>query len=184
MSTKIKIQDAWNEISTKFYCAEYCVEQWFEDRKWFWKNLKSFHKSLTKFRPWDSQYTIDMFTRSLEILRNEINKGPEINLTRNKKVAKMDELIALLKIRIDDIDIEQIDPNLKGEERYKAIDDLYAEHFHKIFRLIEGTSNEEFDKRYKKIVEEYKEKHNGEEPNPFDAADEAQDGSGIMTWWG
>lgn len=182
MSTKIK--EVCNTVSSKFYAIRWSFEQWLEDRKWFWRNLFKFRKNIAKFRPWDYQYTIDMFTRSLEILRDNIEKGPEIDLTRNKKVAKMNELIELLKTDIDSIDIDSlIDDSLVGEARYKAIDDLYAKHFHDIFRLIEGEPADEFNERYKKIIAEYKEKHNGEEPNPFDAADEARDGSGIMTWW-
>lgn len=179
-----KIKDNLNKISSAFYRTQWSIEQWFEDRKYFLRNVKRFHKMLYKFRPWDYQYAIDMFVRSLEILRDSIAKGCEVEYSRNKKVKKMTELIDLLNTHIDDIDIDSlVDDKLTGTERMKAIDNLYHQHFQDIFRLIEGQPDDEFMAKYNKLKEDFEKDNPGKEPNPWDLADVAKDGSGILNWW-
>lgn len=179
-----KIKDTWNKVSSAFYRTQWSIEQWFEDRKYFFRNVKRFHKMLYKFRPWDYQYAIDMFIRSLEILRDNIAKGCEVEYSRNKKVKKMTELIDLLNMRIDGIDIDSlVDDKLTGTARMKAIDNLYHQHFQDIFRLIEGQPNDEFMTKYNKLKEDFEKENPGKEPNPWDLADVAKDGSGILNWW-
>lgn len=179
-----KIKDILNKVSSEIYRVFWRIDQWFEDRKYFFRNVKQFHKMLYKFRPWDYQYAIDMFIRSLEILRDSIAKGYEVEYSRNKKVKKMTELIDLLNTRIDDIVIDSlVDDKLTGTARMEAVDNICHQYFQDIFRLIEGQPNDELVAKYNKLKEDFEKDNPGKEPNPWDLADAANDGSGILQWW-
>ena len=79
----------------------------------FFKNIYRFRKELYNHQWWDYHYTLEMMYRSLVIMEKEISvKGIEEDVSRNKKVAKMQRAIQLLKNRLDDNYVEQAEEKL------------------------------------------------------------------------
>lgn len=79
------------------YTIWYNTKNFFYDLKWYFRNLKNFNKALWNFRSFDHIYCVNMYVRSLELLRDSISNGNEERTSANKKVNKINELIELLK---------------------------------------------------------------------------------------
>jgi hypothetical protein len=71
---------------------------------YFFRNIWSFRRELYRFRSWDYQFNQDLFSRSLELAADGMEKyGREVDETRLKKVAMMRRAAALLRNREDEI---------------------------------------------------------------------------------
>lgn len=185
MRTTSKFKKTSNSISTKLSAVKWSIKYWFDDRKWFWKNLIAFRKDLTEYRPWDYQYSLNMFAKSLELLRDDILNGREVEVMRKKKASAINELVELLKKGPEEAisnNVSQLAGN-SHEEYLEIANKLHNSYFSRIHRLLAGESDADFEKRFKENIEKYKATHNGEEPDVFDIADETKDGTGIMNWW-
>ena len=68
----------------------------------FITNVYKFRKELYEHAWWDYRYTLEMLHRSLVIMESKMHDGMEIRETRDKKIAKMQRAIQLLKSKIDD----------------------------------------------------------------------------------
>ena len=68
----------------------------------FITNVYKFRKELYDHAWWDYRYTLEMLHRSLVIMESKMHDGIEIRETRDKKIAKMQRAIQLLKSKIDD----------------------------------------------------------------------------------
>lgn len=68
----------------------------------FITNVYKFRKELYDHAWWDYRYTLEMLHRSLVIMESKMHDGMEIRETRDKKIAKMQRAIQLLKSKIDD----------------------------------------------------------------------------------
>lgn len=69
----------------------------------FFRNVKHFRKELWDFQRWDRGYNLRLFKRSLELTADYIEKyGYEVEVNRNKKVAKIRRVIELLDNQVDD----------------------------------------------------------------------------------
>lgn len=185
MSTKIKFQKTFDSISTNLHRAKWSVKNWFDDRKWFWKNLIAFRKDLTEYRPWDYQHSLNMFAKSLELLRDGILDGLEVEVMAKKKALAISELVELLRMGPEEAIYNNVSPlaGKSNEDYVKIINKLYDGYFARMHILLAGEPDADFEKRFKENIEKYKATHNGEEPDVFDIADETKDGTGIMNWW-
>ncbi len=71
---------------------------------YFFKNIWSFRRELYRFRTWDYQFNQDLFSRSLELTADGMEKyGREVDESRLKKVAMMRRAAELLRNREDAI---------------------------------------------------------------------------------
>jgi hypothetical protein len=83
----------------------YRTYEFFKRDLWmFFKNIWNFRRELYQFRTWDHQFNQDLFSRSLELTANGIEKyGIEEDESRLKKVAMMRRAAVLLRNREDAI---------------------------------------------------------------------------------
>jgi hypothetical protein len=91
---------------------------WYDTKLWkFWqtirydipgfvKNVWAFRKELYSHRWWDYRYTLEMLHRSLVIMEAKMHDGMEVRESRDKKIAKMQRAIQILKNINDDNYIE------------------------------------------------------------------------------
>ena len=141
--------------------------------KYFLKNLWRFRKILWNYRTWDWAYCINLFADSLEWLSKDIEKGPEEDRARIKKVNAINELVVLLRHMTDDTEystfmeesmeeIYKITPEDLHErtEQYKKNRTLTLDRIHEI---IKGQSS---------LVK-----------TDYDNWVEHFDGTGIEGWW-
>ncbi len=87
----------------------------------FISNVYKFRKELYDHSWWDYRYTLEMLYRSLVIMESKMHDGMEIAETRDKKIAKMQRAIQLLKSRIDD-DYTDRAQKVLGEINYKPFE--------------------------------------------------------------
>ncbi len=83
----------------------YRTYEFFKRDLWmFFKNIWNFRRELYRFRTWDHQFNQDLFSRSLELTADGIEKyGIEEDESRLKKVAMMRRAAELLRNREDAI---------------------------------------------------------------------------------
>ena len=89
-----------------FYNIIPSIKNSWRDFKWCFKNHIKFHKVLKEWRPWDYRYQTNMFAFCLEQLAEHIKNGYEEEVSRDKKVAAIGNLVRLLRIDFDDMDYE------------------------------------------------------------------------------
>ena len=171
------------------YTIWYNSKIFFYDLKWYFRNLKNFNKVLWNFRSFDHIYCVEMYTRSLELLRDSISNGNEERISANKKVNKINELIELLKQydtytddadkdigffnydlkwkKNDDGSIQTVDDGNDKErkEKYKQLlkkeKELEHEYKTKITKILFGQSEREI----KRLEREFKRKSKEEPQN-------------------
>ena len=83
----------------------YRTYEFFKRDLWMlFKNIWNFRRELYRFRTWDHQFNQDLFSRSLKLTADGIEKyGIEEDESRLKKVAMMRRAAALLRNREDEI---------------------------------------------------------------------------------
>lgn len=171
----------------------------------FITNVYKFRKELYDHAWWDYRYTLEMLHRSLVIMESKMHDGMEIRETRDKKVAKMQRAIQLLKSKIDDdytdraqkvlgeINFRPLEFEEMPDGNYKMIDnDTVPEkkHMSKVFayaRKIEEAEWKElwqiFEgqdyKDYKKITKKLTPK----EMQDMAVWNDWFDGSDMRGWW-
>jgi hypothetical protein len=97
---------------------------WYDTKLWkFWqtirydipgfiKNVYRFRKELYSHRWYDYRYTLEMLHRSLVIMEAKMHDGMEVRESRDKKIAKMQRAIQILKNINDDNYIEMAEAEL------------------------------------------------------------------------
>lgn len=94
------LKKLWVNITV--YYDVYIRDKWYDTKAYF-KNLRRFNKILHKWRPWDYQYQVELFTFGIEQLADNLEKyGNEVEESRNKKIKAMRELVTLLKTDVED----------------------------------------------------------------------------------
>jgi hypothetical protein len=78
----------------------------------FLKNIYRFRKMLWNHRWWDYRYTLEALQTSLEIMEKKMHDGMEVRESRDKKIAKMQRAIQILKNINDDKYIEMAEAEL------------------------------------------------------------------------
>lgn len=185
MSVKNKIREFFKYDLRLYRVTNFCYNV-----KWFFRNLKNFRKQLWDFRSWDHTHAIDMYICCLEQLAKSIEKGHEEERSKVKKVAKIRELIELLRYSNERLDDELFDlydilrkegktNNEIAAESYK----FYFEYYEKIFNILKGQDHSVICRKCDAILEE---KYGGKEyPHEewYDEYVKQFDGSGANEWW-
>jgi hypothetical protein len=113
---KVEVKDTFFESVEKLV--------WYDTKLWkvwaairydiplFFKNVWRFRKELYNHQWWDYRYTLEMLHRSLVIMEAKMHAGMEMRESRDKKIAKMQRAIQILKNIIDDNYIEMAEAEL------------------------------------------------------------------------
>lgn len=154
-----------NRISDKWYDLKYGVG-----------SLISFFKTVWKFRPWDYTYCLDIFSKSLEMLRD--NLIHETDITRVKRQEAITELIKCFDIICDMDDTYGLGSDfydkveaegISADESYRMRMEARNKIYDRIAHLLKGQDYSKFRKR------------KGESDD--DMFNRLFDGSGIEGWW-
>lgn len=78
----------------------------------FFGNIWKFRKELYSHQWWDYRYTLEMLHRSLVIMEKGMHNGIEVPESRDKKIAKMQRAIEILKHKLDDDYVERAEGEL------------------------------------------------------------------------
>lgn len=152
------------------------IEKAIKELKWFWhfqiakyfsikyyipnfvRNVWYFRKELNEYRTWDFHYSLLMFHRSIQLLKEAITNGHEVEDTRMAKVAAMEEVLYLLKQMLDEVyhDKAKASFNLEPEERIPP---------HLFLKVIDRYLELE-EQDWDRMVEIFKDREKG-----------------IKTWW-
>ena len=152
------------------------IDLFFYNVKWFFKNLFNFRHILWEYRNWDYAYVRDLQIFGLKNLVKCLEHGHEEEVSRNKKIDRINELIKLLEHNfdstIDIIEYEKIRP--KRNKR--------------IFEIMNGQNEKKLAKRVDEKRAELKEK----DPQKYEEYEkqgfyqlwvEEFDGTGCESWW-
>ena len=113
---KVEVKDTFFESVEKLV--------WYDTKLWkvwaavrydiplFFKNVWRFRKELYNHQWWDYRYTLEMLHRSLVIMEAKMHAGIEMRESRDKKIAKMQRAIQILKNIIDDNYVEMAEAEL------------------------------------------------------------------------
>ena len=183
-----KVAKLWENL-IYFFKYDVPVLTFFHNLKWYFRNVKSFRKELWDFRPWDHAYCVEIYTQSLNLLRDAIVRGNEERTSANKKIEKITELIELLKqydtytdsaddeihyfndidlkFEIDDNDgnyflpdkSKDADTQRKHALYCKRYKQLSLEYKKKVYKLIFGQSERELRKLRKELKQKLKEEN-------------------------
>lgn len=157
------------------------IEKAIKELKWFWhfqiakyfsikyyipnfvRNVWYFRKELNEYRTWDFHYSLLMLHRSIELLKESISKGYEVEDTRIPKVVVMEEVLYLLKRLMDEVhdDEARAKYNLNYYE-WPPAKWPDADLIRKVYEKEVELENEDWDR----ILEIFKDKQKG-----------------IKTWW-
>lgn len=205
---KVEIKDTFFESIEKL--------AWYDTKLWkvwsairydiplFFKNIWRFRKELYNHQWWDYRYTLEMLHRSLVIMEAKMHAGIEVRESRDKKIAKMQRAIQILKNIIDDNYIEMAEAELgemvyheiefeKVGDNFKLVDkDTPEEKEHK--RKVYSRASEIEEQEWKELwrifegqdPNEYKEflkQHSPEEQGKRDSWNDWFDGTGMRGWW-
>jgi hypothetical protein len=176
----------------------------------FIANIWRFKKALWNHQWFDYRYTLDMFSTSLSIMEKNIRlHGNEVEHSRDKKVAKMQRVLELLKNDSDDNYIERAEEVLgklpkwdwefedAGNGCSRLIDKdtpEEKEHSKKVFEYAHKLEEEEWNELweilkgqnradYDKFLEEHKAEYTEEDEINYEPYNDWSDGSGLKSWW-
>ena len=189
---------------------------WYDSKLWkvwnffrrgiptFFGNIWKFRKELYNHQWWDYRYTLEMLHRSLVIMEKEISvKGIEEDVSRNKKVAKMQRAIQLIENRLNDNYVEQaekelgeiihrdweFEPNESGTYTLKDNETKEErEHNSKVFRLAQTIDDREWRELWnifkgQSIIDFKKYKKTLSKEEQATAWDTWFNGSDMRGWW-
>lgn len=172
VENEIKNQSIFEDISDFFVYTIWNngIKENYWKIKWYFKNLILFQSVLWTWRPWDSQYQMDLFAFGLDQVANAMENGNEERTSANKKIAACNELSKQLRR-----DVENEVGWYKGmpiEEYSNKVAKATEERFNEIHRLMKGQNKEEYKKLNSSSIDEEYVNY----VNWFD-------GSGIESWW-
>lgn len=204
----------WKRVKTWFHVRYHIVEMWYYDTKRYLENIARFNKMMKEWYPWDWESQVRLFAYGVEQLSNYIDKcGYEVDESRNKKVAAMRELVALLRTDYEDglddkyliqgkenvlTHVTEYEDGSIGfevrDEESKKIKENSLKQFEKALkdarekhykRIFEIIRGQDIEKLVVKKIGEKRENETLEEYNRryHEAYDELFDGTGIEGWW-
>lgn len=152
----------WDWFTDKFSWMEKYWDVIRYDIPRFFGNLWYFKKILWEYGNWDFHYTLQFMLLTITQLKDRVDKGYEIDETKNKKVQQMARVIELLKNHIDDNFIEQAEKvhgelilhpwktkPVEGKPNFVELIDQDTEeekeHNRKIFELTHQLENEQWN---------------------------------------
>ena len=163
--------------------------------KWRWfyfkqgcKNIKTFWRVVWRFKPWDYGYQLQLWRTSLVPLRDAIQEGNEVDVTRLKKVAKIQRCIDLIdRIHEDDyfalaeaelgetVEIFDVATELRVD-KIRRVGELSVQmaeaDWTELWRTLQGQRDTEFIMMVEKS-----------DMDRETAYETWFDGSGMKTWW-
>jgi hypothetical protein len=170
----------------------------------FFGNIWRFRKELYSHQWWDYRYTLEMLHRSLTIMVDKLEKdGIEVDVSRNKKTAKIRRAIQLLDNRLNDNYIEQAE-GILGKlpdspfEFEKTADGNYTlvdndskeekEHSRKVFKLAQSIDDREWRELWnifkgQSILDYKKHLKTLSKEDQATAWDSWFNGSDMRGWW-
>lgn len=83
--------DVWDPIDT--FC---------QNLKWYFRNKRTFRKTLWNWRPWDYNYQMELFAYGLEQLADAIDHGHEVRESAEPKVVAIKQLVNELRRDYED----------------------------------------------------------------------------------
>lgn len=124
----------------------------------FFKNIYRFRKMLWNHRWYDYRFTLEALQTSLEIMEKKMHDGMEVRESRDKKIAKMQRAIQILKNINDDKYISMAEAELgelimrdwEFEETGDTTDNPLGEKNEKLYRLVDNETPSE--KRHNRKV--------------------------------
>lgn len=159
------------------YTIGWRTRDWWYDTKWYFSNLKRFHKVLKTWRSFDYHYQIDLFKFGIqELAKAKKYYGNEYEEHCNKKIEAMNALVAEIERDYEEDVRQRLNYSYKSggkvteyadgsvcfhgddsKERGKETKRYYAEvakerklHYQKIFDLIIGQDNDVIEKEIRK----------------------------------
>jgi|LakMenEpi03Aug12_release.lakeMendotaPanAssembly.Ray.scaffolds.fasta_scaffold132738_5 hypothetical protein len=138
----------------------------------FFKNIYRFRKMLWNHRWYDYRFTLEALQTSLEIMEAKMHDGIEVRESRDKKIAKMQRAIQILKNINDDKYIDMAEGELgvlymrdwQFEETGETTDNPFGENNEKLYVLVDNETPSEkkhnrkvFDRARKLEAQEWKE---------------------------
>lgn len=173
----------------------------------FVKNIYRFRKMLWNHRWYDYRYTLEALQTSLEIMEKKMHDGMEVRESRDKKIAKMQRAIQILKNINDDCYIEMAEGELgklimydwefedvPDRPGYSSLVDKETKyekrHNRKVFNLARKLEQTEWKELWKifegQDIRGYKKlrkSKSAEEMIQTDSWNEWFDGSDMRGWW-
>ena len=199
MIMKIKFADSFWESLDKMNKRE----------RWYWKawdfliydipngvrNIIFFRKEIWNFRPWDHTYNLRIFAKSLEPLRDSIKGGYEVDITRLKKVEKIERAIEILnnitedkyiniaesqlgyKVNTDYIFDNDEPENIKegNGKIYDLSREIEKREWKELWTIFQGQEHSHYVMLLDKITPKQRKKE--------DVWDNWYDGPGMGHWW-
>ena len=171
---------------------------------YFFKNIYKFRHVLWEHRWWDYRFTLTTLRTSLEIMEKGMHAGLEVRESRDKKIAKMQRVIQILKNIEEDNYIQMAEAELgeiihhdwEFEETEETVDNPLGEKNEKTYRLVDKDTDEEkehnrkvFDRTHELEEQEWAELCQiikGQDTELFDKDKDFYkqfDGTGLRSWW-
>jgi hypothetical protein len=173
----------------------------------FFKNIYRFRKMLWNHRWYDYRFTLEALQTSLEIMEVKMHDGMEVRESRDKKIAKMQRAIQILKNINDDNYIEMAEAefgelimrdwefeDVPDKPGYSKLVDNETpsekKHNRKVFDRARKLEAEEWKELWKifegqdiRGYQKFKTTKSAEEMLKTDTWNEWFDGSDMRGWW-
>lgn len=165
------------------------------DLKYYFKNLKAFHKCLWNYRSWNGDNSLMFMEAALKQTGDTIEKyGMEVDESRLKKIEKIRRVCAILNNINEDLyieiaekkfgeinaDIEFGEPNEQGLSQIKLYKtEEEAKHAHTVFE----HSRELEEAEWNELWETLKGQNLTHSMDDDKGYYEKFDGSGLRGWW-
>ena len=149
---KLFKKDFWEDIEIEiiWYYKKYLKYPYY-DLKWYFKNLFHYHKIVSKMRPWDYGYVLDMLSFNLNDLKECLKTGHEIDEYRLPKVAKIERVLELLKNIKEDNYMERCGYKYNFDFKFEKIEGTNLSELKTIQK--EGTEKQDFKEYHTKAIE-------------------------------
>lgn len=190
------------------------LERMVNRQRWYWKtwdflkydlpkgikNLIFFFPVIWKYRSWDYNFQMRILKRSLEPLAKSLRNGNEVEITRMKKVEKIERAIEILHNQSEDLYID-----IAAERLGYTVDTSYGifgdkpeneepieikEANRKLFRLSHEIEEQEWNELWEIFkgrpgshYQMFRDKIKAQGGDDTDSWDRWFDGTGMNRWW-
>ena len=163
------------------------VKLWWYSFKQGCKNIKTFWRVIWRFKQYDYAYQLQLWRASLIPLRDAIQTGSEVEVTRLKKVAKIQRCIDLIdRIHADDY-FALAEAELGETVEFDLAIEYHVDKLRKIMDLSEKMADDDWSELWQTLqgqrFTEFLMMHEKLKLTNYDAYETWFDGSGMKTWW-
>ncbi len=175
----------------------------------FFANIWRFRKVLWNHQWWDYRYTLEALYTSLSLMEKGMHTGHETPVSRDKKIAKMQRVLVLLKNELDDnysdraqeilgklpdrpwefedagngcsrlVDNETPEDKVQWRKVYDYSRKLEEDEWEELWTILKGQKHSDYEEYLKEHASEFTQ----EELDSIDPYDKYFDGSNMKTWW-